>query len=139
MNTLQEITDYIWTHQPIYHSWPVDIFEAWVKWHNDQGFIQTIHNFDGSLCGLVIVRPIMEPEDAQKPYEFDPEGRGYYIAEVISTAKGAIQALGIATLKRFGMREFICYRRPPFYVTEVHSAKALRRNLFRKEAHLVNA
>jgi hypothetical protein len=35
-------------------------------------------------------------------------------------------------LKRFGMRESIAWKRPPYYVTEVHSAARLRRHLFRK-------
>lgn len=113
-----------------HHEWPRN--PEWLGWHLSNGFVMRALGDDGTIAGVAIVRPVMKPEDAQDCYEFDPEGSVLFIDLIICKAPLAMQALGFAVLKRFGMRETVAWKRPPFYVTEVHSAARLRRHLFGK-------
>ena len=130
MKTLQEVTDYIAANEPQAKNWDEAKFQKWVAWHYSEGFVCVVLDVDQSIAGLAMVRPCME-RDAADQMVWDYEGDCLYIAEVVTTKKGALKALGFAVLKRFGMREWVAWQRPPFYILETHKAKALRRNLFR--------
>jgi hypothetical protein len=130
--TTKEIVEYVWKHRGmVYHKSSKEKVERWVTWAVSHGFVLSVVNDDETLAGIAIIRPVMSPEDSKVECGFDPEGSCLSIDAVIATGKGALAALGFATLKRFGMRETVCWQRPPYYVLETHKAATLRRNLFR--------
>lgn len=132
MKSLAEICDYVWCNEPACRKWDRDQFENWVAWHWSNGFVCTVLNIDESIVGVVLIRPIMEPMDAFDPLSFDYEGRGLHVSQIVSTAKGALPALGFAVLKRFGQREFVSWNRRPTGKLVVCKSSMLRRNLFRE-------
>lgn len=134
VKSLAEICDYVWVNEPACRKWDRDQFDNWVNWHYREGFISLVLNVDESIVGLAMIRPVLEPMDALDPLKFDYEGKCLHISQVVSTARGALSALGFAVLKRFGMREYASWHRQPDGKLRVHKASALRRNIFRMEA-----
>lgn len=138
VTTLTKIKDYAWANYPIFHSWLPGVFDAWMKWYYDNGFTMVVLDEMENIVALACIKPVMEPNDAKDVNHYDPEGKCLFIALVICTAKRALLSLGFACLKRFGMRELVCWARAPYYVMEVHKAKNLRRNLFRITEEALN-
>jgi hypothetical protein len=131
MKSLKEVQDYAWVHYPVFHNWRPEVFDRWMAWYYNNGFVMVILDEMENIAGLACIKPVMEPDDAKDVNHYDPEGKCLFIALVICTAKNALISLGFACLDRFGMRELVCWARAPYYVMEVHKAKDLRRNLFR--------
>jgi len=135
MQDFKTILNYIAKHEPNAKLWPRDKFEKWVQYYFSEGFICTVLDDSEKLCGLAMIRPVLTPLDADDQLAMDYEGTCLCIVEVIATAPGALQALGFAVLKRFGMRKYVAYHRPPLHKLEVHKASSLRRNLLRSLHH----
>lgn len=133
MNEFSNILDYLLVHDRVYRKWPEPTFIAWVKWYYEKGFIVTCKYSDGDIMGLVMIRPVMEPQDAFDTYNFDYEGRTLYVAELICTASEAMLPLAAQVIKRFGERELVCWQRVPDKKMRVHNTKTLVRNLLRQE------
>jgi hypothetical protein len=129
----ETIATFIHDHWPVCRKWEDGKLLAWVGWHNSNGFICCTLRDDDTIAGLVIARPMMEPADFENWYEFDQEGSCIYIDLCIALSRLALKGLGIAVLKRFGMRETIAWRVPPYNVLHWHSSAKFRRNLLRKE------
>jgi hypothetical protein len=127
-----DIADFILEYLPQYRKWDQALLMGWLEWHKHNGFIQRAIDFDGSLAGVAISRPIMNPKDADDFYAFDPEGSVIFVDLAIAIKPGALQALILAALQRFGMRDWIAWQRPPFHVTQFHDAHKFRRIVFRK-------
>jgi len=109
-----------------------EIFQGWLGWHVHNGFVIRALDDNENTVGVGIVRPVMSADDANDFYEFDPEGSVLFIDLLICEHPSAMQAIGLGVLQRFGMREWVAWKRPPFYVVKIHSAARLRRHLFRK-------
>jgi hypothetical protein len=132
MKSIEELAPFVLSHCELYREWGSDIFLGWLDWHNKQGFIQTVLNDDGTLAGLTITRPVMKVEDAAEHYAFDPEGSVMFVELVISTKRYALESCILAALQRFGMRDWIAWKRPPYYVTEFHDAHRFMRIALRR-------
>lgn len=126
------MADFILRHIPCYREWDSEIFLGWLKWHEGHGFIQRVFDFDDSLVALAICRPIMHPKDADDFYAFDPEGSVIYVETAVITKPGIMHALTLAAIKRFGMREWVAWKRPPFYCTRFHDARKYLRIVSKK-------
>jgi hypothetical protein len=135
MTTLQDMADFILEYHPPHRKWDTEIFLGWLTWHQHQGFIQRVLDFDGTMVGLTICRPIMNPRDADDHYAFDPEGNCIFVDLAIATKPSVLPALVIAALKRYGSRDWVAWKRPPFEITEFHDAHKFRRIMLRKATH----
>lgn len=127
--SLHSFAQLILENLPQYRKWTTEALMNWINWHSSQGFIFCALDDSGDIAGLAFVRPIMYVEQGDEYYEFDPEGPIYFVDIAISKVKGALQAISFAVLKRFGQRDKIAWKRPPFFVTEIHDAKRLRHHL----------
>lgn len=126
MTTL-DTADFILEHIPRYREWDSEIFLSWLKWHVGHGTVQRALDFDESIVGLTIIRTIMNPQNADDFYAFDPEGDVAFIDAVIATKPNTLQALALAGLKRFGQRDWVAWKRPPYFVTEFHETSRFLR------------
>jgi hypothetical protein len=119
-------------HEPL-GRWDRETFDGWLAWNVHNGFVMRAIGDHDEIVGVSVVRPVMEAEHATaNRYTFDPEGSVLFIDLLICLHPSAMQAIGFGVLKRFGMRETVAWRRPPFHVTKTHSTARLRRHLFRK-------
>lgn len=132
MKSLQEICDYIWVNEPACQKWDRDQFENWVNFHWSNGFVCLVLNVDESIAGLAMIRPVMV-EDAHDPLAWDFEGNCLHVSQVISTAKGALIAVGLAVKLQFGVRDYVSWNRRPSDKLRIVKSGVLRRNLFRME------
>lgn len=131
--SISELAQFIWRHYSPAQKWDHDILLSWVDWHASQGFISLALDDDHSICGLAIARPVMKPQDGEDFYATDPEGSCIFVDLVIALRPLALNALVLAALKRFGMRDFIAWKRAPYYIIEFHDAHKFRRVILRKE------
>lgn len=122
------ITSFILEHYPLYRKWEADV-PTWVKWHNEQGFIQCVLNDDQTLAGVSVSWPTMK----DKPEKVDHEGNCIWVDLAIATKPYVIQCLIMAGLKRHGMRDWIAFKQAPYFVTKFYDAHKFRRVILRKE------
>lgn len=107
---LGRVLGFIVSKHPAFKRWRRAKLKAWVGWHMQNGFILPVG--DGSnIAGLIIVRPIMEIEQANNGYGFDAQGLCLYVAGFISDSRETMRALGVAVHDRFGRRPFIAWHR----------------------------
>ncbi len=126
---MNELAYFILEHYPNYREWDDDIFDGWLNWQVGHGFVQKAIDFDGSIAGVVIVRTIMRPQDAEDCYAFDPEGNVAFIDLAIATKPGVLQALVIAGLQRFGQRDWVAWKRAPDYTTKFRETARFMRHI----------
>lgn len=130
---MNDLAEFILEHVPFYQRWDRDIFDSWLTWHVGHGFVQKAIDFDGSIAGVIIVRTIMRPQDADDYYAFDPEGNVAFIDLAVATKPGALQAITIAGLQRYGQRDWVAWKRGPYYVTKFRETARVIRHILRKD------
>jgi hypothetical protein len=133
---MNEIAEFILRYDLIYRRWDKQILLAWLQWHADHQLLLKAIDLDGSIAGLLIVRTIMKPHDASEVYAYDPEGNVAFIDLAIATRPGVIQALVLAALKRFGQRDWIAWKRPPYFVTKFRPSKRVLNKILGGHAHV---
>lgn len=126
------LNELILEHYPTYKKWDRAIFDGWLGWHNDNGFVIRALDDNENTVGIGIVRPVMKAEDANDHYEFDPEGSVLFIDLLICLHPSAMTAIGLGVLQRFGQRQTVAWKRAPFFIINTHSFARLRRHVFRK-------
>lgn len=113
--------------------WNPVTFRSWVNWFQGQGYIGEILNYDHSLAGLVVARPVMEADDAYDHYAFDPEGSCIFVDVLIALTPQAKKAAAYLIIKRFGVRSKVAWKREVNGEIKEYSAESARRNIFRRE------
>lgn len=129
---MNEIADFILRYDLIYRKWDRQTFLAWLQWHCDHQLLLKAIDFDGSIAGVLVIRTIMKAQEADEPYGYDPEGNIAYVELCISEKPEAIQALVAAALKRFGQREWLAWKRPPYFVCHFRQTKKVLGQLLRR-------
>lgn len=120
---MNEVADFILGYDLIYRKWERQGFLDWLQWHADHELLLKAIDFDGSIAGVLIIRTVMKPQDADVDFACDPEGSIAYVELAIADKPGVIQALGLAALKRFGQRGWIAWKRPPYFVLKFRATK----------------
>lgn len=124
--------DLILEHYEPYRKRTRSNFDSWLAWNIHNGFVIRAIDDDESTVGIGIVRPVMKADDAADPFEYDPEGSVLFIDLLICLHPAAMAAIGLGVLQRYGERQTVAWKRPPFYVIETHAFARLRRQVFRK-------
>lgn len=132
---MNEIADFILHYDLMYRRWDAQAFREWLQWHADHQLLLKAIDFDGSIAGVMIVRPIMKTEHVNEHYVYDPEGNVAYVELAIANKPGVLQILVLAALKQFGQRQWIAWRRPPYYVTKFRETKRVLGKILGGIAH----
>lgn len=120
---MNEIAEFILRYKLAYQQWDASRFRDWLQWHADHQLLFKAIDFDDSIAGVLIIRTVMKPQDANEFYAYDPEGNVAYVELAIANRPGVLPALVDAALKRFGMRDWIAWKRPPFFVCKFRETK----------------
>jgi len=110
-----------------------DLLRNWLRWHACEGSLAIIRDDDGTLCGVGMARPVMDSEDAEDCYAFDPEGKVLFVDLAVATNRQAFTMLFLVMLHRFGQRPMIAFRRYPDTDIRTYSLERFRRNFLRRE------
>ena len=130
---MNELAEFILEHYEPYRKWDRTILDGWLGWHCSQQFLFKAIDTDGSIVGVMIVRPIIRPQDADDFYAFDPEGNVAFIELLIATKPGVTQVLVYAALRRFGERPRVAWKRAPYFVTKFRETARCLKHVLRKE------
>ena len=120
---MNEIAKFILRYDLMYRRWDKQLFLDWLQWHCDHQLLLKAIDFDGSIAGVIIVRPIMKTEHVNEHYVYDPEGNVMYVELAIARKPGVLQILVLAALKQFGQRDWVAWKRPPYFVTNFRETK----------------
>lgn len=120
---MNEVADFILRYPLIYKRWDRQTFLDWLQWHADHQLLLKAIDFDGSIAGVMIIRTVMKPEDANEEYTYDPEGSVAFIELAIASKPRVLEILTLAAIEQFGLRDWIAWRRPPYFVTKFREAK----------------
>lgn len=108
----------------------------WLQWFADHQLLLKAIDFDGTIAGVIIVRTVMKPQDANDTYAYDPEGNVAYIELAIGSRPKVLQILTLAALEQFGQRDWIAWKRPPYFVTKFRETKRVLGKLLGGHAYV---
>jgi hypothetical protein len=127
---MNELIEFILGYDLIYRKWDAKTFRDWLQWHCDHQLLLKAIDLDGSIAGVLIIRTVMKPQDANQFYAYDPEGDVAYVELAIAKRLEVFRALALAGLKRFGERPWIAWKRPPYFVTKFRETKRVLGKIF---------
>lgn len=133
---MNEVADFILRYNLIYRRWDRQTFLDWLQWHADHDLLLKAIDFGENIAGVLIIRTVMKPEDANEDYAYDPEGSVAYVELAIGSEPGVIQALALAALEQFGLRDWIAWKRPPYFVTKFRETKRVLGKILEGYAHV---
>lgn len=130
--TQHDVGKFVVKHYPRAREWDFEHLCNWIAWNMGEGFCMLVG--DGrKLAGILLLRPVMNPQACIGNRDFDPEG-DTLLVDLAVTAKPKreiLQCLAIAVLKRFGQRSKLAFQKHavgPIFITDAieHRRKLLR-------------
>lgn len=109
-----------------------EYLKRWLSWAMSEGFLLFVmeDEFSRKIAGIVMVRPILNIQDAYDSYTFDQEGTILFVDLAVTNHPDALTAFGFAVLNRFGERQTLAFKMDG--VVYAYPAKTFRRHLLRK-------
>lgn len=122
----------IWRYHPYAKGWGRSSIKQWVHWLLSEAFIIFVMDdqANNELVGMLVMRPMMKPEDYREICSFDQEGPTLFVDFAWSKHAYGLMSAGFAVLTRFGMRKTVAWNMDG--KLKVYRAANLRRNLLRR-------
>ena len=108
-NLENRLEEFIMEHYPNAISW--EHLREWVQWFVSHDMYSLIVDENNEIVGVGFARPIKNPLDGMKDYEYNPFGEIVFLDLVISMASKITALMYLDIYRKIGNPLYVAYRR----------------------------